>query len=262
MSLQQKQFKIILLGDSSIDEYYYGEVKRISPEAPIPLLNIEKFESKKGMSSNVEANLKALGCDVRAFKGSESVKQRFIDTKSGQHLLRVDNDVISNPIDIKHIDFKDVDAVVISDYNKGSIEYKTFTYLRELYSGPIFIDTKKTDLSYMTNCIVKINDLEASKAQSITSPKDLIVTRGSQPIIYKGRTFNIVEQGIVDVCGAGDTFLSSLVYGYLYYKSLKGSYPDYMGGAIKLAIKASSITVQKIGVYAPTIEEIERVNND
>ena len=54
---------------------------------------------------------------------------------------------------------------------------------------------------------------------------------------------------VTDVCGAGDTFLAALVYEFLK----KGHMPD----AVKFANKASSITVQHVGVYAPRLEEIK-----
>jgi sugar/nucleoside kinase (ribokinase family) len=58
-----------------------------------------------------------------------------------------------------------------------------------------------------------------------------------------------VEIAVTDVCGAGDTFLAALCYEYL--KS------NNMDLAIEFAIRASAVTVQHIGVYAPTLEEIK-----
>jgi D-beta-D-heptose 7-phosphate kinase/D-beta-D-heptose 1-phosphate adenosyltransferase len=49
--------KILLVGDSCYDIYHYGEVKRISPEAPIPIFDLKYSEKKYGMASNVYENL-------------------------------------------------------------------------------------------------------------------------------------------------------------------------------------------------------------
>ena len=57
MNLQQKPWKIILIGDSCIDEYIYGTVNRISPEAPIPILDFKQKEILDGMTLNVYKNL-------------------------------------------------------------------------------------------------------------------------------------------------------------------------------------------------------------
>ncbi len=53
---QQKQSKILLVGDTCIDEYYYGRCTRIKPEAPVPLFDIERLETLEGMSGNVKKN--------------------------------------------------------------------------------------------------------------------------------------------------------------------------------------------------------------
>jgi sugar/nucleoside kinase (ribokinase family) len=58
--------------------------------------------------------------------------------------------------------------------------------------------------------------------------------------------------GVVDVCGAGDTFIASLAYFYLATKNIDM--------AIRKAITAASITVQHMGVYAPSLEEIENAS--
>jgi hypothetical protein len=57
----QKQFNILLLGDSCLDVYQYGTVDRMSPEAPVPVFVPAHEETRPGMASNVYENLKALG---------------------------------------------------------------------------------------------------------------------------------------------------------------------------------------------------------
>ena len=54
-----KPFKILLIGDSCVDEYFYGSVDRLSPEAPVPILKINQGRKEDGMAANVYNNLLA-----------------------------------------------------------------------------------------------------------------------------------------------------------------------------------------------------------
>ena len=58
--LQQKQLKILLIGDSCTDEYVYGTCERLNPEAPVPILKFNKKITTKGMAWNVRKNLESL----------------------------------------------------------------------------------------------------------------------------------------------------------------------------------------------------------
>jgi len=243
--------KIILIGDNCIDQYQYGTVDRISPEAPVPVFKPESEESRPGMAANVQKNLEALGLTVDAYLGPASTKTRLIDTRSQQHIVRIDNDVLADPIDISGIDFKHAQAVVISDYNKGSVTYDMVEQIVDQFKGPIFVDSKKHELARFDGCIVKINENEYRSRNSIND--NLIVTLGAYGAMWKQYNneefFDAENVEIADVCGAGDTFLAALVYQYLKSKNI----PD----AIRFAIRASAVTVQHIGVYAPRLEEIK-----
>ena len=109
---QQKQLKILLIGDTCKDIYQYGYVDRISPEAPVPVFVKTGSEMKYGMVDNVAINLFALGCDVHVVKGEESTKTRLIDIRSKQHIVRIDEDVYSEPVNYKQYDLDDYDAIV------------------------------------------------------------------------------------------------------------------------------------------------------
>ena len=149
---QQKQFKILLIGDSCTDVYQYGVVDRISPEAPIPIFVKHSSEKKLGMVHNVALNLFNLGCSVHIISGQDSTKTRLIDIRSKQQIVRIDDDVYSDTVNYKVCNLDDFDAVVISDYNKGSVSYEMIEDLRKDFNGPIFIDTKKTDLIKFSGC--------------------------------------------------------------------------------------------------------------
>jgi D-glycero-beta-D-manno-heptose-7-phosphate kinase len=251
-SQQQKPFRILLLGDSCYDYYHYGDVNRISPEAPIPIFDHIHTQKKLGMMSNVLENFRALGVEPDYQTFFFENKSRYIDIKSKQQLLRVDQKI--NEDGIRHIiheinDYGLYDAVVISDYNKGFISYDDICKIREEFKGPIFIDTKKTDLGRIGNCIVKINHYEKNKLISEPSIENLIVTFGGENVTWNNRMYSPPTVDVHDVCGAGDTFLAALVFEYLRKKDMEK--------AILFAMKAAAITVQKIGIYAPKLEEIE-----
>jgi D-beta-D-heptose 7-phosphate kinase/D-beta-D-heptose 1-phosphate adenosyltransferase len=242
---QQKQFKILLLGDNCIDVYQYGTVDRISPEAPVPVFQFSHEEKRAGMAGNVKNNLIALGADVTFLHKNTSTKTRLVDLKSKQHIVRIDNDVASEPLVIDPI-LDLYDAVVISDYNKGTISYEMVENLIADFLCPVFIDTKKTDLKRFEGAIVKINSLENSLAKTL--PTELIVTMGRYGARYKDQQYSAPHTEVFDVCGAGDTFLAALVLEFLKTQNMEK--------AIEVANIAASITVKHIGVYAPTWEEI------
>ena len=241
--------KILLVGDNGIDEYQYGTVDRISPEAPVPVINYTHTVTKPGMAANVLDNLKKLGCETTFVHGIRtSLKTRIIDSKSKQHLLRIDQDQRSTPVKLDWDILHGYDAVVVSDYNKGSVEYETIDDIRANFAGPIFVDTKKTDLARLDGCYVKINRMEYEAAK--TFPTELIVTLGKDGVRYKDHEISTPQVEAFDVCGAGDTFLAALAFNFVQTKDILK--------AINFAVKAASVTIQHVGVYSPTLEEIER----
>jgi D-beta-D-heptose 7-phosphate kinase/D-beta-D-heptose 1-phosphate adenosyltransferase len=243
----QTKYKILLLGDDCTDIYKYGSVDRISPEAPVPVF-VPKYDIvKDGMAGNVRKNLEALGCEVKFLYGETSTKTRLIDTRSKQQIVRIDKDVESKPLTVD-IPLDEYDAIVVSDYNKGTIDYELIEVLRKNFTGPIFVDTKKTDLARLEGCFIKINELENSRATSFPTA-GLIVTYGDRGVVCNEFAFGARTVEVADVCGAGDTFLAAVCYQYLNTLNLHL--------AIVFAINASAVTVQHLGNYAPTLEEIK-----
>lgn len=235
-----------MLGDTCVDQYVYGTIDRLSPEAPVPVFVPEKEETRKGMAGNVEENLKSLGCMVDLLTLKGSVKTRFIDIRSNQHIMRLDQDASGGPIALDTLIPPIYDAVVISDYNKGCISYELVEEILQQFKGPVFIDTKKTDLARFEGAFVKINSLESTLAKTL--PSEYIITLGKLGAKYKDNIYASPSVEVADVCGAGDTFLAALVYEYLNTNS--------MLRAIDFANRAASVTVKHMGVYAPKLEEI------
>lgn len=246
---QPTQFNVLLIGDNCIDVYQYGTIDRLSPEAPVPVFVPTHQESKPGMSGNVYTNLVNFGCRVNHLYGKVSKKTRLIDQRSRQQIARIDEDDISTPITFETAIPPVYDAVVISDYNKGTISYELMEEVIASVKCPVFIDTKKTDLERLQGAWVKINELEYSKIKSECS--GLIVTRGDKgaSVIHHDIDCPAPSVEVVDVTGAGDTFLAALAYWYVNTKNILQS--------VRFAVQASAVTVQHVGVYAPTLKELE-----
>jgi D-beta-D-heptose 7-phosphate kinase/D-beta-D-heptose 1-phosphate adenosyltransferase len=216
----------------------------------VPVLNYTHTVTKPGMAANVRENLERLGCEVDFVHGVKTcIKTRVIDSKTGQHLVRIDQDIPSRAVKIDYTDINKYNAIIVSDYNKGSVEYETIENLRKNYSGPIFVDTKKSDLARCEGCFVKINQVEFEAAK--TYPTELIVTLGRDGVRYQEHKISTPQVEAFDVCGAGDTFLSALAYNYVLSADILA--------AIQFATRAASVTIQHIGVYSPTLEEIEQI---
>jgi D-beta-D-heptose 7-phosphate kinase/D-beta-D-heptose 1-phosphate adenosyltransferase len=245
MNQQQKSLKVILIGDVCTDEYCYGRVDRLSPEAPIPVFVPESVEIKQGMAANVADNLEKLGVSVTKYFGQPSIKTRMIDRRSKQHIIRVDRDLVSKPLSTQTEFDQDVDAFVISDYDKGFVSYELVEKIIS-FGKPVFIDTKKTDLARFQGAFVKINNNEYNRAKTVCD--NIIITLGDKGARFNGRVYPAPKLEITDVCGAGDTFLSALCYFYFNAENINR--------AIELAISAASCTVKHVGVYAPSFEEI------
>lgn len=153
---QFTQKRILVLGDVMIDAYLQGKVSRVSPEAPVPIVNLTKRDARLGGAANVALNLMSLGAEaiLCGVVGNDRDGERFMDlldkrnlSKEGivvcdhrlttvktrvlgdnQHLLRIDEEVTSNLSEaeeeqvlqkIRAIVESGIDALIIEDYNKG-----------------------------------------------------------------------------------------------------------------------------------------------
>jgi len=255
----QKSFKILVVGDACIDKYHYGYCERLSPEAPVIVLRHTHTEERGGMCLNVINNLIAFDQHVKIDKlyNKQIIsKERFVDIKTKQHLLRFDmgEDGLLRPLSqsvLKKIKVGNYDALVISDYNKGFITPENASKLAEMCNEkkvPLFVDSKNPDLSCFEGAIIKINQGEFAAATAYPKNYELIVTLGHEGARWKQEEFRTQRCEVFDVSGAGDTFLAALVVEYLKTKSLSK--------AIKFANKCARIVVQKFGTYNLKAEDL------
>ncbi len=242
-------FRLLLIGDSCLDEYVYGHCTRLNPEAPVPVLDYTHTETKPGMAANVYENLKAFKTQVDFITNKEKiVKTRYIDRKYNHQILRVDKHEPLSPLTARVSSAK-YDAIVISDYNKGFISAEK---LFEIVAGaecPVFIDTKKTTLPDKHNCYIKVNEPEYAALSN--PPANVIATLGDRGAMYRNEIYPTEKVTVFDVVGAGDTFLAALAYFYLLLGSAEK--------AIPYANKASSIVVQHTGTYTLTDEDVRKI---
>tara|TARA_X000000368_G_scaffold155175_1_gene122274 strand:- start:370 stop:1095 length:726 start_codon:yes stop_codon:yes gene_type:complete len=240
--------KVLLIGDSCTDEYVYGDVKRLNPEAPVPILKFNRKETTKGMAWNVRENLMSFGIEVYIATHEETIiKTRYIDEKYNQQMLRVDDEPIIKPMDCQ-LPEGEYDALVISDYNKGFLTTEKISEIVDSFDVPVFIDTKKNHLPKL-DAYVKINEHEYTNFES--SIDNLIITRGGKGCEYEGKLYPAEKVNVFDVVGAGDTFLAALTYGYLTYGSIEE--------AIPFANKAAAVAVSHTGTYVLTEEDVSKL---
>ena len=259
--------KVLVVGDSCKDVFVYGDIERISPEAPIPVFVPTREESNDGMARNVSNNIESLDMGIHTITNENSiVKKRYVDNRSSQMVLRVDEHDYCDRIDevllstiqgnecyVQMSGVVKVDAIIISDYCKGFLEEEDIKWICDNNEN-VFVDTKKKLGTWIENAnFIKINELEYKKNHELLSDegfeKKLIVTLGSKGCRWNDVTFDVESVPVRDVSGAGDTFLAGLVRGYL-------DTGDIIRG-IELAQKCTTIVVQKHGVATVSIGEIQ-----
>ena len=189
--------KFLVIGDSCTDIHIYGKCNRLSPEAPVPIINPIKVIKNGGMAKNVKSNLEKMGSKVQIITNPNNIKKtRYIDEHTNAMLLRVDENDFTSRVskdEIKKIknnayrDFK-FDGLIISDYCKGFLEEEDIETLIK-NNKMVFLDTKKILGEWMYDVdFVKINENEYTKTEKYINKEKLkdklIITRGSRGCEY------------------------------------------------------------------------------
>lgn len=195
---------VAVLGDAMLDRYFRGEAYRISPEAPVPVVEIEEETEHPGGAANVAYNLATLGARTTLFGvvgqdrygehltallgrlgiGAEgmvaaedrptTVKTRVI--AAGQHIVRVDRErkgVISDEVNAELIErlrgmIDGIDALILQDYNKGVLSAGLIAAaigFARRSDVPVFVDPKRENFfGYQGVTLFKPNRLETEDA--------------------------------------------------------------------------------------------------
>ena len=310
--------RALVIGDIMLDKFEYGKVERISPEAPVPVFKFSHEKKMLGGAGNVVANLVTLGCKTTFIGivgkddngatvanllrkvGAHShllkldsyptiVKTRLI--AGNNHLLRADQEEII-PIVTELLPkfrkvlsqaIKNVDIVLVSDYNKGLLTPETTQLIIGIcnnFNKTVLVDPKGNDYSkYKGATLVKPNLKEFSEATGMkynpTSSdfhnkiklgadklfsqygiKNLLVTLSEHGMIYvpaknpdEMKQIPTEAKEVFDVSGAGDTSLATLG------ASIGANIP--IKDAMKLANLASGIVVGKLGTATVSAEELK-----
>ena len=200
-----KDKKVLIVGDAMIDAYMWGTINRMSPEAPVPVVDIEKYEIRLGGAANCALNIKELGAEpiLCSVLGKDSNGQKFqnlmknsnlpehglvfsherkttVKTRvisEGKHQLRIDEED-RHPSQIEELFLKntlnllnDVNVIILQDYNKGvltkSIISKLILEAKEK-GIPTIVDPKKNNFLEFKNCdIFKPNLKEIKEGMKI-----------------------------------------------------------------------------------------------
>jgi len=197
---QLARARVLVVGDAMLDRYWFGAVDRISPEAPVPVVRVNREEERLGGAANVALNVKTMGAQatlltvvgddeparklrqmlerqgVAALLGSDPqlytiVKLRVIGR--AQQLLRVDfenqpdHEVLAAMLNDYERVLVDHDAVLFSDYGKGGLTHIPRMVELARHAGkPVLIDPKGNDYSRYAGATV-ITPNRAELAQVI-----------------------------------------------------------------------------------------------
>lgn len=167
---QEKRHHILVIGDVMVDSYIRGNVSRISPEAPVPILDVMLREYRLGGAANVALNLKKLGCEVTlcAIIGNDAhgedflqlMREEELDTqgilRSSERRTTIKHRIIGNRNQMLRIDEEDnflltetenelfltsikkiinrekISAIIFEDYDKGLLSKKSISTIMEM----------------------------------------------------------------------------------------------------------------------------------
>jgi rfaE bifunctional protein kinase chain/domain len=176
-----RQARVLVVGDVMLDRYWFGEVSRISPEAPVPVVHVQRTEERPGGAANVARNAAALGaqCSLLSVVGNDepalalerllaadgvsarlhrdpalatTIKLRVLGRQ--QQLLRIDfentptHEVLLDKLDAFKALLPDHDVVVLSDYGKGGLVHvQEMIDLARAAGKIVLVDPKGDDYS-------------------------------------------------------------------------------------------------------------------
>ena len=240
--------KILVVGDIMLDHYICGNVERISPEAPVPILKVTNEYSTLGGCGNVARNIRQLGPIVvclsahgtdssgneilellqyqgissRCIKKDEYIKTtkktRVVSGSQEVQMLRIDDEFYIEydlSEQIKLIP-NDIDLIVVSDYNKGVVTKELMDSLRKL-NKPIIIDPKirkDSEILYDKVFMITPNKKEFENMIMPSNVEFILKTLGEYGMELIGYGDNTYIQStpvpVFNVSGAGDTVVAIL----------------------------------------------------
>ncbi len=299
--------RLLVVGDIMLDRYWTGATSRISPEAPVPVVKVGNTEDRLGGAANVALNIATLGCQVSlcGIIGNDEAGRRLGELLAASEINNLSITDSSNPTITKlrvmsrhqqllRMDFEEplqntaneellqridaqlekVDAVVISDYAKGTVANpQAIVSLCKKHAIPVFVDPKGHDFArYRGASLITPNrsELEAvvgtcasldevfTKAETLRqnlSLDNLLVTLSEKgmALIRAGQTpFHMATtaKDVFDVTGAGDTVIATLAAAVAAGSDIPN--------AMRLANLAAGVAVGKLGTSTVSVEELRQ----
>jgi D-beta-D-heptose 7-phosphate kinase/D-beta-D-heptose 1-phosphate adenosyltransferase len=262
--------RVVVVGDVMIDEWIWGKVSRISPEAPVPVVSVTSHSFTLGGAGNVAHNLRALADRPTTRKTRVVAHNQQVvraDWESTAPLSSADRaTAVARVVDA----VAEADAVVLSDYGKGFLSREI---VEAALACPLVIaDPKPENITIFAgvNCVAP-NVSEAARATGIAivdaaslelagrtllnrlGCRDVIITRGEAGMSLFGRDgeradIPSVARSVFDVSGAGDTVVAVLTL------ALAARMP--IETAMQLANFAAGAVVEKLGTATASPAEI------
>jgi len=252
-----------------LDQYWFGDVERISPEAPVPILKFTEDKCRIGGAGNVASNLKAMGMEptlvglIGNDKNGEILRAELHQQGISSSLQRLSKPTITKLrlVNCSHqllrIDFEEsfseleahglfnksrqlvagADLVVLSDYAKGTIVSKLWISLCRQYEIPVIVDPKGDDFAqYAGATSITPNRREYEAIVGGCKNHDEIVDRAHSLIVRLGIEFLVVtlsEEGAVLIYNSGES---------VYFPATARSVADVTGaGDTFIATMAAAI---------------------
>jgi len=224
--------RILVIGDLLLDQYIWGDVSRISPEAPVPVVWVQKEDYVPGGACNVANNLAALGADVSLvgvvgddLNGAllkNELEQRNIRIDGivedsdrptsqktrviahNQQVVRIDrenidvvgSDVIKKIVDHVKYNIDEVDGVIIEDYGKGVVTpdlLKAIVPFVRKKGKMVAVDPKENHFEYYRGVsVITPNHHEAAKAAGFPLKNMIDICKAGEKLLKKLRTDNIL----------------------------------------------------------------------
>lgn len=218
--MNNKQEIVLLLGDLIIDETHYVDVKRISPEAPVPVAELIKPFPKRTLggvgiaaryaeknnipyaliTSVAKENIQLLhGMNYYPIylDGNNVTKTRLIDKRHKYHIVRIDNDTIADKTSPRIMEIKgyietikktyDIKIVCMLNYSKGFFHHGIVEAIQESTKAPTFVDTGTSFEIFETCDILRMNDVEFNeliKETCMYEKQIHIITKGKEGAIF------------------------------------------------------------------------------
>lgn len=191
--------RILVVGDVMLDRYWFGDVSRISPEAPVPIAKINKTENRPGGAANVARNIASIGGIVSLLsvvgvdEAADTLRSILVKDKvdailksdnsistivklrvlaRNQQLIRLDfeekpsREILSEILDTYSKVIEKYDVVILSDYGKGGLQHTAkMIEIANKHNKPILLDPKGSDYSkYKNSTIITPNKTELRDA--------------------------------------------------------------------------------------------------